>query len=216
MIIYLAGPIRPKGIQTLEGNIAAAKDAALTLWQMGYVVICPHANSDLPVTKSQECVEVKAWLQGDLDLLARCDAMVVLPGWETSDGTRGEIKFAKERSIPITYWPDTPPIPPTETKRPNQVKGYIDLIMNGYRIHLQKNADYSPANILGTGEIGLVTRTWDKMARLMNLFGFRIEICQSHYESPIAPKCEAIEDTIMDLSVYAVIWQLVRKGVWGR
>ena len=216
MLIYLAGPIRPKGDQTLEGNVAIAKSVALELWKSGYTVICPHANSDLPVSLADKEVEASRWLGGDLEIVARCDAVVVLPNWEQSEGTKGEIAFAKERNIPITYYPELPAIPITEMKRPQQVKGYMDVIMQGYRVHLAKNADYSPANILGAGEIGLATRVWDKIARLLNLIGFSIEISESTYDKPKVAKNESLEDNLLDLSVYAVIWQLFRKGVWGK
>lgn len=216
MIIYLAGPIRPKGNQTLEGNVAIAKSIALELWKVGYTVISPHANSDLPVALADKEVEAWRWLGGDLAIIARCDAVVVLPNWEQSEGTKGEIAFARERGIPTTYYPELPDIPHTELRRPQQVKGYMDVIMQGYRVHLAKNADYSPANILGTGEIGLATRVWDKIARLLNLIGFSLEISESIYDKPKVAKNESLEDNLLDLSVYAVIWQLFRKGVWGK
>lgn len=216
MIIYLAGPIRPKGDQTIEGNLAVAKAAALELWGKGYAVICPHANTDLPYAEAEKLGSPEIWLNGDLEIIARCDAVIVMPNWEQSEGTKGEIVFAKERNIPITYYPELPTIPITELKRPQQVRGYMDVIMQGYRVHLAKNADYSPANILGAGEIGLATRVWDKIARLLNLIGFSIEISESTYDKPKVAKNESLEDNLLDLSVYAVIWQLFRKGVWGK
>ena len=215
MLVYLAGPIRPKGDQTLESNINNAKSIALELWKKGYTVISPHANSDLPITLADKEVEALRWLNGDLDIIARCDAVVVLPGWEESAGTKGEIEFAKERNIPITYYPDLPEISSTELLRPKQVRGYIDIVMNGYRVHLAKNADYSPINILGTGEIGLATRIWDKVARLLHLIGFNIDISKSEYDKPKIAKNESFEDNLIDLSVYSIIWQLYRKGIWG-
>ena len=108
MIIYLAGPIRPKGDQTLEGNINNAKSIALELWKKDYTVISPHANSDLPITLADKEVEAWRWLNGDLDIIARCDAVVVLPSWEESAGTKGEIEFAKERlAIPFAVFKPT-------------------------------------------------------------------------------------------------------------
>ena len=110
MIIYLAGPIRPKRDQTLEGNVAKAKAVALELWKAGYTVISPHANSDLPILLADKEVESSRWLRGDLEIIARCDAVVVLPDWEQSAGTKMEITFAEIRDIPVTYYPDLPPL----------------------------------------------------------------------------------------------------------
>ena len=130
---------------------------------------------------------------------------------------RGPDPFALDRDIPILYsYEPIPDLHPTEIKSPKQVHGFIDVIMRMYRTHLDKNADYSPANILGTGEIGLVTRTWDKMARLMNLMGFRITINESEFAEPTNPKNESVADNLLDLAVYTVIWILHRGRVWGR
>jgi hypothetical protein len=85
-----------------------------------------------------------------------------------------------------------------------------------YRTHLSKNADYSPANILGTGEVGVVVRMWDKMARLMNLFGFDLKVETCTMTTPREPKNEAIEDSFLDMSCYAIIAKLLRDGEWGR
>jgi len=105
---------------------------------------------------------------------------------------------------------------PTARLRPAQVEAFDAILQKMRQTHLDKNADYSPANILGTGEIGLVTRLWDKMARLMNLTGFRIEIASSTFAEPLQPKNESVEDTLTDLSVYAIIGLLLRQGKWGK
>ena len=45
------------------------------------------------------------WLQHDLAILARCDKLIVLllEGWEHSNGLRREIEFAAENNIPVEY-----------------------------------------------------------------------------------------------------------------
>ena len=108
MIIYLATPIRPKNGKTLEGNVQYAKSLALELWKKGYTVICPAANSDLPISLADKEVEADCWLNGDIEILARCDALVVSPGWETSAGVKGEIAYAKMYGIPTYYYPELP------------------------------------------------------------------------------------------------------------
>jgi hypothetical protein len=214
MIVYVAGSYRADTPQGVSENIKNARLVAVQLWEAGYTAICPHLNT---AYFEDHCkVEADVYLKGDLQILARCDAMVVLPNYEHSNGTLGEIKFAEDRGIPITYYPDLPAITLTEQQRPQQCEGFIDIVMGMYRVHLAKNADYSPANILGCGSIGIVTRIWDKVSRLMNLCGFRLEIASSRYEAPLSPKNESIDDNIQDLGVYSIIWQLFRKGVWGK
>ncbi|MBA4420283.1 MAG: hypothetical protein C0391_03975 [Anaerolinea sp.] len=108
MLIYLAGPIRPYNNRTMRENVDAAKEIALELWQKGFAVICPHANTDLPTELADKLCNEKIWLDGDLEMLGRCDALVVLPGWEWSKGTQGEIEFAKAKWIPVFYYPELP------------------------------------------------------------------------------------------------------------
>jgi nucleoside 2-deoxyribosyltransferase len=108
MIIYLAGSIRPHGNQTLEGNVATAKQLALDLWKKGYTVFCPHANSDLPISLADKEVEAQRWLNGDLEILSKCDALVVMSEWNLSQGTIGEMVHAKKLGIPIYFYPDLP------------------------------------------------------------------------------------------------------------
>ena len=103
----------------------------------------------------------------------------------------------------------------TEKRNPNQAAGFRTIIEEMYKTHLDKNADYSPANILGVGEIGIVVRMWDKMTRLMNLLGFRINVEFIGYEAPKEPHNESISDTYNDMSIYAIIGQLYREGKWG-
>lgn len=83
-------------------------------------------------------------------------------------------------------------------------------------MYLIKNNDYGPANILGTGSIGLVTRMWDKMARIMHLSGFKINISDCVFDKPIEPKNEAIIDSWHDIAVYSVIGMVHREGNWGK
>jgi len=108
MLIYLATPIRPKNGKTLEENVQYAKFLALELWEKGYTVFCPAANSDLPVALADMAVEADRWINGDIEILARCDALVVSPGWESSDGVKGEIAYAEMYGIPTFYYPDLP------------------------------------------------------------------------------------------------------------
>lgn len=103
----------------------------------------------------------------------------------------------------------------TEKRCPNQSAGFKKIVDKMYQVHLDKNADYSPANVLGVGEIGLVVRLWDKMTRLMNLLGFEIRVEFVAYHGEKEAKNESIEDTYMDMSVYSIIALLYRDGRWG-
>ena len=96
-IAYVAGPYRGRTVWQTVQNIRRAEAVALELWRMGYPTICPHKNTAL---LDGSCPD-ETWLEGDLALLARCDLMVLAPGWERSRGTVEEIAYAKEHNIPV-------------------------------------------------------------------------------------------------------------------
>lgn len=212
MLIYVAGKYSTGDV---EENVALARRVAIELTKLGHAVFTPHLNfyhfeQDLPDRTHDE------YLREDENILSRCDGIVMLPGWTESPGANREYDYAEKIGLPIYQYPDVPDIHPTEVRCPEQAQAFRELTGKMYRTHLDKNADYSPANILGTGEVGLITRLWDKMARLMNLMGFDLKVETSVYRQPKAPKNESVEDTLLDLSVYALIGLLLRWGKWGR
>lgn len=66
---------------------------------------------------------------------------------------------------------------------------------------IAKQHDYGHSNITDFGELGVLVRANDKMARLKNLLN-----CSS------IPKNESIEDSWRDLSNYGIIALLIRRG----
>jgi hypothetical protein len=156
-----------------------------------------------------------------LDILARCDALVVSSQHAGNPVMDILTDTAYHQRIPVYVWEEdhtalSMPLKTEETS-PVQVRAFMETIMRMYRTHLRKNADYSPANILGTGEVGIVTRLWDKTARLMNLTGIKFQyLLHEGVEPPSDPQNEAIDDTYEDLAVYAIIGTLYRRNAWGR
>lgn len=215
MLIYIAGPYRATDESTVADNIAVARKAAIAVWEMGHVAICPHLNT---ANFEDDCnVDIETYLDGDLEILRRCDAILMLRWYTLSEGAMGEMRFAQERGIPVyTSLDELPEKHPTEVRCPEQCAGFLDAVMRMYRVHLDKNADYSPANVLGLGEIGVSVRIWDKVARLLSLLGFDIHAELKGQRPVREPKNEAIEDTYLDLACYGIIGKLVRDRVWGR
>lgn len=106
------------------------------------------------------------------------------------------------------------PQKPEEVKYPEQYEEFKRIVDVMYKIHTEKMSDYSPQNMLGTGEVGAIVRIWDKTARLMNLYGF--DITTGEYKGSKSPKFESIEDNLTDLANYAIIALILLKGKWGK
>jgi nucleoside 2-deoxyribosyltransferase len=96
-VVYVAGPYSGPDSWSREQNIRAAEDVALNLILCGFAPICVHAVARYWYGRvSEECA-----IEADLELLHRCDAVVLCAGWEHSRGTLAEIESARVRGIPV-------------------------------------------------------------------------------------------------------------------
>lgn len=96
-VVYIAGPFRAVNAWEIEQNIRRAEQLALTIWRMGAAVICPHTNTRF----FQGAAPDHVWLLGDLEILRRCDAVMMAPGWEHSEGAQAEREYAAQHKIPV-------------------------------------------------------------------------------------------------------------------
>lgn len=98
-VVYVAGPFRGRDSWEMESNIRRAEALALEAWRAGAAVVCPHTNTRFFQGAAPDAV----WLDGDLAILAKCDAILMTPDWERSSGARSEHEFAQARGIPAFY-----------------------------------------------------------------------------------------------------------------
>jgi len=80
-------------------NVQKARAEALKWWSKGYAVICPHLNS---MFMDGACHN-ETWINGDLELLRRSDIVVMLKGWEGSEGAKREHLEAIEHKKKIIF-----------------------------------------------------------------------------------------------------------------
>lgn len=98
-VVYIAGPYRAPTPRKVLANIWQAQEAALAVWKLGGVAICPHSNCYLFDDEAPNDV----WMEGDLELLRRSDALLLVTGWELSEGAKREHQVAVELGLPIFY-----------------------------------------------------------------------------------------------------------------
>ena len=98
--VYVAGPYRAPTPQGVELNIKAAQAVGLQACYKGWTPLIPHANfAHFDAIAPQ--LDDDFWLTATMELLRRCDAVVLCPGYSRSDGTLGEIEEAKRLGLPI-------------------------------------------------------------------------------------------------------------------
>jgi hypothetical protein len=80
------------------------------------------------------------------------------------------------------------------------------LVLESAATFDRKQRDYGPTNIGDFGELGVLVRCHDKVSRLKNLLWVHLA----------TPANESVEDSWLDLGVYAFIARLVRRNLWPR
>jgi hypothetical protein len=98
-LIYIAGPFRGPSSWDIQKNVMSAMEQAWRVWALGHAAVCPHANTMF----FQGSLADDIWLKGDLEIISRCDAMLMAPHWEGSVGSQVEHNFAITKNIPVFY-----------------------------------------------------------------------------------------------------------------
>lgn len=100
--IYVAGPYGAPTEEGISANVLrASSEAATLLYQDGYAVFCPHSMSHgweraLGYTWERTLAACCEWV-------LRCDAILMLPGWQASPGSLMERRCAHAARIPVFY-----------------------------------------------------------------------------------------------------------------
>jgi hypothetical protein len=101
-VIYIAGRYRDKrGEYYVRMNIREAEHSALHVWHWGGAAICPHKNT--AGFGGAFGISDETWLEGALEIMRRCDAVWMLPGWESSEGAKQEKAVAEYYKLPLLY-----------------------------------------------------------------------------------------------------------------
>ena len=93
-LIYVAGPLT-KGV--VSNNIRRAILAGNELGKMGYGVFIPHLNVLWEIAAGGQDYEF--WLDQDMQVLERCDAILALDG--ESPGRDREVERAREKGLVV-------------------------------------------------------------------------------------------------------------------
>lgn len=99
-VAYVAAPFSGIDHWRVTLNIIEAKKIAMTIAWFNVMPMCPHGNSEsFHGTKTADF-----WYEGTLELLKRCDAIVMHPNWYHSAGSVREHDYAKKAGMPIFYY----------------------------------------------------------------------------------------------------------------
>ena len=96
-LLYIAGPY----IGDVDTNIAEAEKVSIALIRNGWHVFTPHKNTSGYEQYEDDTINHDTWLEMDLNILARCDAIYLMHGWSVSYGATKEMQFAVAHDIPM-------------------------------------------------------------------------------------------------------------------
>lgn len=128
--------------------------------------------------------------------------------WEKANALKSGVNSTSNKTLTASEF--------IEQKYPETSQELRELQDMQYRLFCSKQQDYGSSNISLGGDmsnendkkfamLGLTIRMNDKMQRLLNLI-----------KDDKMPNNESIEDTLIDISTYALMTIIVKKGVWTK
>lgn len=96
-VIYIAGKYRGPTPWAVEQNIRAAEDVAAKVIQAGHMPLTPHKNT----AHMEGLADDAFFLEGTMELLRRCDAVLCVSNWRDSVGARAEVEEARRLGLPV-------------------------------------------------------------------------------------------------------------------
>lgn len=102
-LLYIAGPYRSETPEGIKANITMAQHVGARAADRGWTPMVPHNMS-----AGLELLGDEFWLDATMELLKRCDAVLLVPGYQESAGTMAEIEEAVSRGMSIFEMHDLP------------------------------------------------------------------------------------------------------------
>jgi hypothetical protein len=108
-LLYISGPFgHADPIHGIEANILRASEIALEAWRKGWAAICPHKNT---AGFQHTDIPWETWMEGDIEMVKKCDAVLMIPGWEQSRGACLERDEARRAGVLVLDYRNGIPSP---------------------------------------------------------------------------------------------------------
>jgi len=96
-VVYIAGPFTAPTPHEIEYNIRDAEYVGLEVAALGMSALVPHSVGRFAVGTFDEAY----WYEATMAQLRKCDAVMMVPGWEESIGAKQERDEAIALNIPV-------------------------------------------------------------------------------------------------------------------
>ena len=98
---YLSGPYSAATDALILINLQRVLRAALRLTKAGWLTVIPHCSMSHETDWPSALLKDKLLLR---ELNIKRDAIIMLPGWEDSRGSRQEKQWAEEMGLPVLLY----------------------------------------------------------------------------------------------------------------
>ena len=99
-LIYIAGKLNDDAPAYIE-HLRQMNEWAYRVMSERFAVHVP--GNDIVMGLVSQLSGYNDYFDNNAEILRRCDAMFVCPGWETSEGTRREIELCQKWDIPVFF-----------------------------------------------------------------------------------------------------------------
>lgn len=96
-LMYIAGPYSGTTPRPVLSNVRLASAWAGLMAKRGWVPVVPHLWHYMQ--EEARGFSYEDWIALGLALLRRCDAILMIPGWQESTGARGELALAQKLGL---------------------------------------------------------------------------------------------------------------------
>jgi len=99
-LVYISGPHVGSNYHQTEAYITYAREWAEKLARAGHAFYCPHLNTahfDIITPDVPEYF----WREMNLNILRRCDVVLLVPGWDNDEATKRDMEYAERWGIPV-------------------------------------------------------------------------------------------------------------------
>lgn len=99
--VYVAGAYSANNVIDVLKNIGRGEHFAADIFMLGMAPFCPWHDKQFVTDNWARDFTVKQFYDYSIAWLKCCDAMFLVPGYETSKGTAEEIEIARKMGIPV-------------------------------------------------------------------------------------------------------------------
>ncbi len=103
-LLYIAGPWRGETHREVELNINTAHTVGKVAAKRGWFPVMSHIEAaNLGHISPDSLGDDNFYLQGAIELMLRCDAVLLCPGWEDTNEIPSLVDIAERASLPVYH-----------------------------------------------------------------------------------------------------------------